>query len=274
MVAAAVGEDASNQGADVPTAKLVESDSRDASWDASTGDTTAQRLAAKIAGEIVLSDAPGKTIRKWREIFKISQKELAKAMSVSPSVVSDYESGRRKSPGIVAVRKIVETIIKVDEDRGSKIISEFASMLGGKTVFEVILDLKEFNRPVKASDLVKAVKGDVICGSAYLDRDVFGYTIIDSVRAIIEFGPLELVKIYGSTSQRALIFTRVGSGRSPMIAIKLTSLKPSMVILHKPEEVDRIAIKIAETERIPLVTTNCGTVDELIEILRSKSANK
>jgi len=235
-----------------------------------TAEKTPKRIAAKMAGEIVLSDSPGKTIRKWRDIFKVSQKELAQAMKISPSVISDYESGRRKSPGISAVRKIVETIIKQDEARGSKVISEFDSMLGGKSILEAILDLKEFNRPMKASEMVKAVKGTVVCGSNYMDREVFGYTIVDSVRAIIEFGPMELIKIYGSTSQRAVIFTRVGSGRSPMIAIKLTSLKPAMVVLHKPVAVDKIAIKIAEAERIPLVTTSFESVDELMEALRKK----
>ena len=252
------------------TASADTATEEDNSFDFLTSEKTPKRVAAKMAGEIVLSDNPGKTIRKWRDIFKVSQKELAVAMRISPSVISDYESGRRKSPGISAVRKIVETIIKLDESRGSKVISEFESMLGGKSILEAILDLKEFNRPLKASEMVKAVKGTVVSGSNYMDRDVFGYTIVDSVRAIIEFGPLELIKIYGSTSQRAIIFTRVGSGRSPMIAIKLTSLKPAMVILHKPVEVDRIAIKIAESERIPLVTTGFENVDELMEALRKK----
>ena len=53
----------------------------------------------KIAGEITLAAEPGKTIRKWREEFGLSQYELADAMEVSHSVISDYESGRRKSPG-------------------------------------------------------------------------------------------------------------------------------------------------------------------------------
>ena len=54
----------------------------------------------KIAGEITISETPGITIKKWREEFGISQMELSKFMEVSPSVISDYESGRRKSPGL------------------------------------------------------------------------------------------------------------------------------------------------------------------------------
>ena len=47
-------------------------------------------LSEKIAGEITLSPKPGKTIRKWRNIFDISQTDLAKYLDLSPSVVSDY----------------------------------------------------------------------------------------------------------------------------------------------------------------------------------------
>src|SRR6266566_2354765 len=56
-------------------------------------------LREKIAGEIALSDQPGKTMRKWREELHISQTDLANHMRVSPSVISDYEAGRRDAGG-------------------------------------------------------------------------------------------------------------------------------------------------------------------------------
>jgi putative transcriptional regulator len=232
--------------------------------------TVKQRLATKIAGEIVLSEAPGKTIKKWREIFKIQQNELAKSLKVKPSVISDYESGRRKSPGTSIVKKFVDALIAVDETKGSQTIFEFSNMLSGDAIFEIILDIKEFSKPAKAKELVEATKGTLLCGQPFMDRDIFGYTVVDSLRAIVEFSPLELAKIYGSTTQRALIFTKVTSGRSPMIAIKLTSLKPAMIVFHGPQEVDKLAIKIAETEKIPVVLSNFPTVDELIASLRAK----
>ena len=67
----------------------------------------------KIAGEITLAAEPGKTIRKWREEFGLSQYELADAMGVSHSVISDYESGRRKSPGAGLIRKLVDAFIEL-----------------------------------------------------------------------------------------------------------------------------------------------------------------
>ncbi|MFH0986578.1 MAG: transcriptional regulator, partial [Candidatus Micrarchaeota archaeon] len=65
----------------------------------------------------------------------------------------------------------------------------------------------------------------------------------------------EFIKIYGTTTERALIFDQVSMGRSPMVAIRVTKLKPSIVILHNVSEVDKVALKIAEVENIPLATT-------------------
>ena len=42
-----------------------------------------------IAGEIALSDTPGSTMKKWRELFGISQVELAKYLKISTSTISD-----------------------------------------------------------------------------------------------------------------------------------------------------------------------------------------
>ena len=84
-----------------------------------------EQLREKMAGEIVLSVDAGKTIRKWREEFGVSQQELAKYMGVSPSVISDYESGRRKSPGIVIVRRLVDGLIALDEASGGKILKKY-----------------------------------------------------------------------------------------------------------------------------------------------------
>ena len=64
-------------------------------------DETPTILAKNIAGEVTLSINPNETLKKWREIFGLTQIEVAKQLGVSPSVISDYEAGRRKSPGTV-----------------------------------------------------------------------------------------------------------------------------------------------------------------------------
>ncbi|PIZ91665.1 transcriptional regulator, partial [Candidatus Micrarchaeota archaeon CG_4_10_14_0_2_um_filter_55_9] len=47
-------------------------------------------LKVKVAGEIALSSSPGATMRKWREIFGVTQSQLSKEFGVSVSTISDY----------------------------------------------------------------------------------------------------------------------------------------------------------------------------------------
>ena len=39
-------------------------------------------LARRIAGEIILSSKPGATMRKWRELFAVSQLTLSETMGL------------------------------------------------------------------------------------------------------------------------------------------------------------------------------------------------
>jgi putative transcriptional regulator len=40
-------------------------------------------LEEKIAGEIAMAESAGSTMKKWRELFGISQVELAKYLKIS-----------------------------------------------------------------------------------------------------------------------------------------------------------------------------------------------
>ncbi len=229
-----------------------------------------RKLAVQIAGEIALAENPGVVIRKWREIFNVSQKELAKRLGTTPSVISDYESGRRKSPGVKLVAKIINALFEIDRERGGNIIRQYSKVIGGSKFYEAILAIREFIEPVTIKDVVEAVKGHVYFGEKSLGNKVYGYTVIDSIKAILELSPLELAMIYGTTTQRALVFTGVRHGRSPMLAIKLTSLKPAVVVIHGPlEEPDPLGIELAKREMIPFVVSreNEIGVKELIERL-------
>lgn len=221
-------------------------------------------MREKIAGEICLSEEPGRTIRKWREQFNISQQDLSKHLGVSPSVISDYEAGRRKSPGIVTIRKIVDAFLGIDEKTGGSILKQYS--LAAKT--ESIIAIKEFSVEVLASELVDKLKGENLTPAISLNKHIHGFTIIDSIRAITTLSSFDYLKIYGWSSQRALVFTGVRFGRSPMIAIRAHPLKPALVIYQKPEQVDELAVRLAELEGIPLVRTELPA-SELVEILQS-----
>ena len=209
-------------------------------------------LAKDIEGEIVLSENSEKVIRKWRTIFKISQKKLAAELGITSSVISDYESGRRKSPGIKMIKKYVEALLDIDAAKGGSVIRSFAKASTDQPLSSAIIDIKEFGSGMSLSEFCKRIDADIVTKNASADREIYGYTIIDSLKAITELSFAELVKLYGMTTQRALIFTKVGSGKTPMVAIKLTNLHPALVVFHGPETVDDVAKRIAEVENIPL----------------------
>jgi len=92
-------------------------------------DQVRERIAKQIAGDITLSERPDEAMKRWREVFNLSQRALAEALGVSPSQISDYESGRRKSPGVLTVKKLVEALIRLDEERGGKTLSALHRLL-------------------------------------------------------------------------------------------------------------------------------------------------
>lgn len=217
-----------------------------------------EKLAVTIAGEITLSKDPGGSMKKWREIFGISQTELAEYLKVSSSTISDYEGGRRKSPGIGVINRLVSALLDIDKKRGGKIVKQLEKDFGP---VEEAFDIHEFPAAITAQQFVEKINGQCIANSSKLkDMKIYGYTIIDSLKVILEVPVHEYMQIYGKTPNRALIFEKVETGRSPLIAVKIgrlsSEMRPSIVVLHtqkKPEEIDPIAIKIAEAEKIPLI---------------------
>ena len=209
------------------------------------------KLAEKIAGEITLSTNPGQTIKKWRETFHISQHMLAEHLNISPSVISDYESGRRKSPGVVTVRRIVQAFIALDERHGGEIVKRYLAEDKG----QAIIDIKEFQAPISSIKFLDSIDAKIISGEKKNVRDLHGYTVIDSVLAITTFSSSDYLQIYGWSNERALIFKGVKYGRSPMIAIRAHPLKPALVIYHQPGAIDKLAVKLAELETVQLAVT-------------------
>ena len=208
-------------------------------------------LPGKIAGEITLSKQPGRTIKKWRETFNITQQELAGKLNLSSSVISDYEHGRRQSPGINIIRRIIDGMINIDQNRGSPIIKKYS-----KPSVEAIIDIREFFDGKSISDFSKEICAKSLILDEHPDKLIYGYTIIDSLKAILTFSAEDYLRIFGWNSDRALIFTGVKFGRSPMIAIRTHTLKPAVIVFHQPERIDPLAIKLAKLENIVFLQTN------------------
>ncbi len=212
-------------------------------------------LKEKIAGEITLSDSPGSAMKKWRELFGITQVELARQIRISTSTISDYESNRRLSPGVGVIRRFVDALFIIDEQKGSsvRIGLEKMSLKSEATPFYTI---HNFIAPISGVDFSRIIEGKVLSNPGYLDSvKLFGYTKVDSLRVILEMSPSEYPKLFGSTTERAFLFEHVSSGRSPMVVIRVAPIKPKVVVLHNITSVDKLAIKIAQIEKIPLLTT-------------------
>ena len=234
-------------------------------------DPVRETLARRIAGEIVLSPSPGATMKKWRTLLQVSQVEAAQEMDLSPSVVSDYETGRRRSPGSAFVRRFVGALLDVDKRRGGPYLQQMTRIT--LDPWDVFLDIREFTTPATIGEICDALKCDVLVGEDAYEQNVFGYTVIDSVKAIQMLSGLEFYRIFGATSERALVFVSVSRGRSPMIAVKISPFRPRIVILHGVRgEVDPLAVGLARHEGIPLAVSKLKTqndvVDSLLKIYR------
>ncbi|MEA2035475.1 MAG: transcriptional regulator [Euryarchaeota archaeon] len=227
------------------------------------------RLAEKMAGEITLSDSPGKALKKWRMGFNIPPGVLAEKLEVSPSVISDYEGGRRKSPGTAVVGKIVDSILSIDEDNGGKYIYKFASILYSDIDDDVIYAIHDYDSSIMLNNFCETIDCTPVCG--LMDKRIYGYTVVNSLNAIIQLSPNEFNRIYGWSTERALIFTNISTGKSPMIAIRVTPFKPRCVILQgiTKDQVHPLVPKLAERDHITLMCTEMA-VDEIVDVLRNK----
>ena len=234
-----------------------------------------ENLLRSIAGEITLAENPGRIMRKWREQFSVAQHELALHLGISPSVISDYESGRRKSPRVETIRKFAESLITIDESRGGQIVKAFSRLIGQEIPSDILLDIREFPSAIPVKLLTDHLECKTIVQDVIQNREIFGYTTIDSLRVILQLTPEQMLKLYGATPHRAAIFTRVSTGRSPMVAIRTSQMglgsavRPSVVILHGPKKVDPVACKIAEVEKIPLYLSPLKETEDLIRKLRN-----
>lgn len=71
-----------------------------------------------IAGSVVLSESPPQQLKYWRKRFGIKQADLARKMDITPSVLSDYEKGRRPSPGVNFIKRYLLALYDLAKPNG------------------------------------------------------------------------------------------------------------------------------------------------------------
>ena len=154
------------------------------------------------------------------------------------------------------IRRFVDSLFSIDEARGSTVrhsLEKFSQKEGENVPFYTIHD---FVAPISAIDFARIIEGKVLSNPSYMDSlKLFGYTRVDSLRVILEMSPPEYPMLFGSTTERAFIFEHVSTGRSPLVVIRVAPIKPKLVVLHNVTSVDKLAVKIAQVEKIPLLAT-------------------
>jgi len=223
-------------------------------------------VAKRIAGDIVMSRSPGAALRKWREYFEASQQEVARIMGVSPSVVSDYEKGRRV-PGARFVQKYVNALLSIDQARGWPVVKSLTRTLGVPA--GAVIDMREFREALTLDRLVEAVQGVLLAPNYPLEKRIYGYTVVDSLKTIASLSGIQFYALLGGTPERAVVFTGVKTGRSPMVAVRVSPVKPGVVVIHGPRRhLDPLAVELAKLDGVPLVLSLAPTVEDLVEGLR------
>jgi putative transcriptional regulator len=87
------------------------------STDINTGDEL-----TLIAGSVVLSDNPPQQLKYWRKRFGVKQADLARKMDITPSVLSDYEKGRRPSPGVNFIKRYLVALHELAKSNGQSAV--------------------------------------------------------------------------------------------------------------------------------------------------------
>lgn len=220
-----------------------------------------EKIKVEIAGEISLSEDPGATMKKWREIFGITQVELSRHLNITVSTISDYEGNRRKSPGTAVIKRFVNSLFEIDTKKGGAISQKLTE---GSKPTDQYFEVHEFARGITLKDFVGLIKGRVVSNEDALDsKKIYGYTLIDSIKTILEMPFSFFQSLYGNINERVFIFTSVSTGRSPMVVLRVSPSKPSAVVMHALdlENLDKLALKISEKERIPLILTKMNIAD-------------
>jgi putative transcriptional regulator len=225
-------------------------------------------LAEKIAGEVALSGEPGATLRKWRTDFDVAQTKLADHLDVSPSVISDYESGRRDNPGIGVVRRLVTALLDIDEARGGEHIRQHARVISAGFDSDVVHDLREYTANVGVESVYDATEATELARGS--TDTVSGHTVINSIAAIRRLSSDEFYQLYGQSTNRALVFTNVTRGESPLVALRVVSPTPNAVVLHGIDEeaVWEHATDLARIDDFSLAVTDTD-LDDLLAGLRT-----
>lgn len=141
----------------------------------------------------------------------MSQSESAGELGVSNSVISDYESGRRGTPVLVTVSRIIEVLLDINEKRGGSHIRQHALLSSAGFDNSIVHGLREFSVNVPIERCYEAIDASELVSGR---RDaIVSYTVIDSIETIRHLSGDGFYNLYGQSTNRALVFTNNSQGK-------------------------------------------------------------
>lgn len=221
-----------------------------------------QQLLQKILGDIAANEEYGFVMKKWRELFNITQAKVAQELNIKPSVISDYEGSRRRSPGIGFVRKYVNTIIKLSEIHEKESFEKVKKLLGIVNETNSLLN-KTFESKNTESilNLLNAEKLTRRKNSEFFQECIFFSNKISHV--LTKMPSKKLFNHFKNSTDKFFIFSKVKSGRIPLILLNLLSKTnkskmPGLIIFQTNDEfkLSRFVRRMAERNKITLGITN------------------
>jgi putative transcriptional regulator len=127
--------------------------------------------------------------------------------------------------------------------------------------------MREFPIPVRVEYLCRALRGEMVaCGQKQV-KEVLGYTVVDSQKAFETLSGLEFSQLFGSTTERVLVFTNIENGFSPMLSVRMSNLKPRVVVFQGVVP-DDYSMRLAEFDDIPLIYSQLPAAELLVKSLR------
>jgi putative transcriptional regulator len=181
------------------------------------------KLLQVIMGDITVNENYGLVMKKWRDLFNITQSKIAKKLDIKQSVISDYENNRRKSPGIEFIRKYTIALLNIARQESRKEYDNVKKELIGN-INEDSLFRGEFSKGLKNKDVLKLLNATQIIAPE--EQSVFGNYLFfsDNISGLITKKPTyELLKELKNKENTVFIFSNVKTGKLPLITLKILS---------------------------------------------------
>ncbi|MFX1511003.1 MAG: hypothetical protein ACFFCQ_00235 [Promethearchaeota archaeon] len=115
-----------------------------------------------IAADIVLSDDLGSCLRKWLNLFNLSQTDVSEHLGVGSSVISDYLRSRRKSPGILWIKNYIRALIELEEINNFTTLSILAPVIKKIGSIDPIITAIPFISPLSLTQFCDVIKATIL----------------------------------------------------------------------------------------------------------------